>query len=206
LPAAIKLVATLTTAKTVSEAAAAAGDATHPIKQLQLRSMVASLVDSLGVGAMITAVTMMPVTVGLVAPLRYWYQETFTPYIPREDTLTRLATERLLTVPEYYANMRKQGYSEFWADRMLQAAWRVPGYGELREMLWREKIGMDTLTGALRLMGVREDFIPGYEELVRRIPGPGDLITMVVREVITPEDFYRLMPMQGFYAPWPAMG
>ena len=202
LPAAVKLVGTLLTAKTAAEAAAAAGDQAHPVKHLQLRTMVASLTDSLGLGAMIAAITTLPVTVGMVAPLRYWYQETFTPYIPMQGDLTRLTTERLLTIPEFYANMRKQGLNEFWSDRMLQAAYRVPGYGELQQMLWREKISMSTLEGALRLTGIREDFIAGYVELTKRIPGPGDLITMVVREVITPGDFYRFMPMQGFVREW----
>jgi len=187
----------------VSEAAASAGDAAHPLKQLQLRAMVASLVESLGVGAIIGAVTMLPVTVGLVTPLRYWYQETFTPYVPREDALTGLATERLLSVSEYYVNMRKQGYNEFWSDRMLQAAWRTPAYAELQQMVWRQKITTGTLEGALRLQGIREDFIAGYVDLVSRIPGPGDLITMMVREVIARADFDKFMPMQGYYPPWP---
>jgi len=200
---AIDLVFTGVTAFAGIEVMTSAVELLMPFKYMGIGGSAGAAIGAGLLGAVIGGVLTAIMGSTVTTPLRYAVQDWATPYVPREDDLVRMATERLITMPEFYANMRKQGYSEVWADRMLHAAWRVPGYTELQQMVWRGSITMDKLTGALRLMGVREDFIPGYEDLTRRIPGPRDLITMVVREVITPEDFARYMPMQGFYPPWP---
>jgi len=67
-------------------------------------------------------------------------------------------------------------------------------------MLWRGKITIDKLEECLRYQGVRADFVDPYKGLIERIPGPGDLIRFVVREVIKPEVFTELMGKQGYTA------
>ena len=201
--AALKIAGAIVGTAAVGLGAAAAADAIHPMKSIQLRVLVSEFLRLTGVATVAAAPFTIMMEAGLFRGLRYSYNELFTPLIPSEGEVVDMATRRILTVTGYHGAMRKQGLSTTWADRRLQASWRIPGVAELNQMLWREKLTSGALEGALRSQGIREDFIPGYVDLTKRIPGPGDLITMVVREVITPRDFARYMPMQGFYPPWP---
>jgi hypothetical protein len=178
----------------------AVGEIGHYIKDFINPSMVTGMIVGTILGT------------GIRTPLTYQVNKMLRPVVPSERDLVDLRTERIITSDEYLAAQACHGLSDAWSNRLVEKAWRVPGYGELREMLWRGEISEAVLTEAMEYMSVRGDFLGPYLALTTRIPGPGDLVTMAVREVFTrpelqeelPEEFVEWMQKQGYKEPWPA--
>jgi len=186
-----------------AQGACVAVEMAHPIKNPGLRDMMSDLLYSFQMPAMIGPMLAAPIWSGVITPLRYRFNQMYLPSIPEASHLARFRAKGLMDGAAYLENMTFQGYGAEFAAMYQQDAAGIPVVMELNRMVWRQKVSVEAFRGALRVTGIREDFIPGYEELIKQIPGPGDLITMMVREVITLEDFYRYMPMQGYYDPWP---
>jgi len=196
--AATRAVSLVTTAALTTEGAAEAADAVHPTKRLGISRIVRSLARYLG----LATIASMPITImletGLFRPLRYYYNQTFAPWIPDARELINAAVRRVMPEEEYITYMRWHGLAEQWSMMLLNKAYHVPSFSEAREMLWRGVIPEAKFEECLRYAGIREDFVVPYKGLIERIPGPGDLIRFVVREVIPPAKFTELMKKQGF--------
>ena len=173
-------------------------DMAHPAKMTGIMHTADSLLYSLNFPAMIGPIIFSNIWAGIILPLRYRWNQIYKPLIPEASHLARFRAKGLMNGTDYLENMSFQGYGVGFAATYQQDAARIPTVMELNQMVWREKVSLEAFRGALRVTGVREDFIPGYEELTKAIPPWPDLVTMVVREVIPPERFYEFMPMHGF--------
>jgi len=78
----------------------------------------------------------------------------------------------------------------------------LPPIPDATRMYWRGILEIDQLREIAEYSGYRPLYQRGYLELAKNVPGPGDLITFVVREVISPSDFNIHMSKQGFGAEW----
>jgi len=192
--------ATCIGAEVAGEVGGTAADQAHPVKNIGFRNIVRGVIRAIGVWELVAAISLMPAREGLLTPLRYIYRERFTPFIPRSEELINMRIRGILMAEEYLTSMRKQGLDDDWSTKLETAAYWVPGFGELREMRWRDLIPKEKLIEALEFRGVRRDFVDPYLGLIERIPGPADLIRFVVREVIKPELFTELMIKQGYTA------
>lgn len=189
--------ATILTASTISglvlaaqigvHAAASAAGISIMGTRIDFTDVVESAITTMGLRRIVSDSFALPIEIGLLLPLRYSYNQLFAPYVPQPQDLTRLTTTRILGASEYSENMRLQGYSEGWSDKMLQAAWRVPAYQLMQEMVWRGEITAETMQGALRVTGTREDFVAGYTALLDQLPSYADTIRIFVREGYLPE-------------------
>lgn len=74
----------------------------------------------------------------------------------------------------------------------------IPAIAEAQRMLWRGKITMGQFRDIVARWGYGSPYEDGFIELTKQLPGPGDLIRFVVREVIKPGIFDQFMVMQGF--------
>ncbi|RLE63562.1 MAG: hypothetical protein DRJ38_07245 [Thermoprotei archaeon] len=181
---------------------AAAADAAHPTKDIGFKDVASSMVASTGASAAMSALLRAPMEIGLLTPLRHAYNSMFTPVIPDPRSLIDMRTGGFIAEEEFLTAMRSQGYSESWSMKMLDAAYRLPGFRDLQEMRWRDLINDDKVRQTLTRSGFPGEFIEAFMGLIPRIPGPSDLIRFVVREVITPEDFNTWMARQGYGAEW----
>jgi len=78
----------------------------------------------------------------------------------------------------------------------------LPSAGDLRTYYLRKYIDIGVVREVLAKQGLPDSFIDAEIKSWRVIPGISDLITFVVREVITPEDFYMWADMQGLDKYW----
>jgi hypothetical protein len=113
-----------------------------------------------------------------------------------------MINQRIIPDALYVENMSFHGIDTTWSAYLKRSNERVPSFGDMSRMKWRGKITMDQILAAERHMGIREEFIAGYEALTEVLPGRGDLITMMVREVIDPTIFKETMAMQGVSELW----
>lgn len=181
---------------------AAAADAAHPTKDIGFKDIATSMIAGTGAAAAMSALLRAPMDVGLLIPLRHAYNSMFTPNIPDPRDLLDLRAGGYIAEEEFLAAMKSQGYSESWSMKMLDAAYRLPGFRDLQEMRWRDLIDDDKVRETLQRSGFQDEFIEAFMELIPRIPGPSDLIRFVVREVITPGDFNKWMARQGYSEDW----
>jgi hypothetical protein len=147
----------------------------------------------------------------LVAPLiDYLYEVTIMPLvrsaipgmIPPEAILEQMAVKGIIDPISYTNLMLTKGYNAFSASLMLLNAAKALDPDTIITLLRRGEIDTNTAYQKLRAnMFTLED--AGLQlKLQDIIPNVQDLITFVVREVITPEDFTMWAEKQGLNKFW----
>jgi len=192
------IVAGAMTAYTGLRAAATAADCAHPAKNIGFSRIVDDMSRMIGLAWLAGAPVIAMAEIGLMRPLRYYYNIVFAPWIPEPRDVINHATSRVISTGKYYELMRMHGYDEEHASDYLAASWSAPTFSEAREMLWRGKITPEKLAECLRYQKVREDFITGYEALVRSIPSVSDAVDMRSSRVIGDTLYYVLMKQHGY--------
>ena len=139
---------------------------------------------------------------GISRLARYAVWKEYRPWLPRWEDAIKMYFHQLINEEELYEILAYQGWNDVWFRRLISIQRQYPSFSELREMVWRGKIEISDLEYALKTRGIPVDFIEGYKEMLKRIPGPSDLVRFVVREVITPEDFVEWMKKQGYERFW----
>jgi len=74
----------------------------------------------------------------------------------------------------------------------------IPDVSTATRMLWRGDLTEAEFRDVVGRWGYGDPFEAAYLTLTEEVPGPGDLIRFVVREVIKPEVFTEFMGKQGF--------
>jgi len=185
-------------------------DLAHPAKVVGARAVTQALVRNLGVPGVFEPITMVPLEASVFRPWRYRWNEAAPTEIPGPGELVAMASRRHLDMDELRQWMKLHALDEAWADRLLAEAYGIPGVAELTRMVWKGLISEGGFADALRAQGVREDFVEPYVAMIPALPGPGDLITMAVREVFTrpelqaefPAEFGAYMALQGYAEIW----
>jgi len=140
----------------------------------------------------------------------YWYQLYISALLIEGASLGQVETPNMMLLSDpqtaasmdlakrWYAAPYEAGYSvlltQYWNQVFTPA---IPGVEDATRMLWRQKIKPEDFDMVLKRRGFGEPWASGFKALVEQLPGTSDLILEVVREVIPPELFYVLMPLQG---------
>jgi len=171
-----------------------------PFKYLGVGGAIGSATIALILGPIVAAIIGAIIGPSVVTTLRYGLQEMFTPWIPDRRDLVEATMRGVMSIYEYKSLMKKHGLKEDYAELILKKEFRVPGFSELREMLWRDIVPNRNMRDALRYSGYLHEWVERYMQMIWKIPPISDLIRFVVREVITPDEFYTLAKMQGMPA------
>jgi hypothetical protein len=147
----------------------------------------------------------------LISPIiNYVYETSVLPLlrsaipglIPPEPVLMEMAVKGIIN-PGYYTSwMQTKGYNPYFSALMLCNMAKALDPDTVITLLRRGEIGAFTASQKLRA----NMFMPEDAELILKlkdiIPGIQDLITFVVREVISPEDFASWAEKQGLTRFW----
>lgn len=202
LAASAAVVAGITGVYSVTHAISGALDAIHPVKKWGFKAAIMDIIHTISIDDAVGPMVQAPLWDGIIVPMRMRYRQMFPYAVPNVGELARMATQRIIPNDLYLENVSFHAIDATWAGYLKESAERVPSFGDMSRMLWLGKISMTQLLDAQRHMGIREEFIPGYEALIERLPGAGDLITMMVREVIDLTIFIETMTMQGVSELW----
>lgn len=206
LPKASSIVALNMGAAVAAEVAGTALDQANPMKNIGFANIAMDLVASVQMPAMIGPILSGPVWPGVILPMRYRYNEMYPTSIPDARWLPDAAARGALSEDDYRQAMKFHALDASWASAMLAAAYRTPLFSDLQLMYWRGVIGEDQVGEALARQGMLPELILPYLMVMERVPGPGDLVRMAVREAFDerPGDeeirptFIAQMGLQGY--------
>jgi len=105
--------------------------------RLDLTDVVESAVDTMGLNRVVGSSFALPIEIGMLQPLRYAYNQMFTPSIPGPGDLIRFVVREVIDVSIFRTNLAYQGFSAFWADAFWEAHWELPARGEILDAFHR---------------------------------------------------------------------
>ena len=210
LPKAAAIVAVNIGGSVAAEVAGCALDLAHPVKDIGFRMMAMDVIESVRPPEMIGPLMAGPVWPAILIPIRYRFNEMYPTAVPRPTDLTDMMARGAIAEDEYRQAMKFHAHDDSWASAMLAAAYRTPVFSDLQLMYWRGLITTEQVSRALGRQGMLPEFLPPYEDVMERIPGPGDLVRMAVREAFTrpeldvefPGEFASWMKKQGYEDIW----
>lgn len=197
-----KLVAGIVAMYASTHAISMALDASHLLKDWGFKTAMMDVMYQFNMAAVIGPMISAPIWASSVVPLRYRANAKYPYQVPGTGVLPYFVAKGIITDDEYKENMGYGAYDATWSDRMLENTWRYPSFSELRTMVHRTDMTWENAKSALEKSLIHKDYVANYEELLPEYPGLGDLITMMVREVIPPEKFREMAGLMGLSAEW----
>lgn len=147
---------------------AAAADQAHPLKNIGFRNIVSTAVGLMGVDSLIKPIVTVPYDIGILTPLRQYYQKVYTPFIPGMADAVRFAVREAHraelqegTAETFIQHAKLLGFSEKWAKYYWAAHWIIPNYAQAREAFWR---GVLTEEEFVKLRAYA-DLAPAYSDV-----------------------------------------
>lgn len=127
----------------------------------------------------------------------------FQAKIPAVADIINMRVKEKITWDEYVWSLKKNGLSDFWAEKIWDAHFYAPDFATVLRAYHRGFIAEAELPDMMK----RVDLDPFYNDKVwmalkEEIPPYMDLINMRVKEVITQETFEKGIQAWGYYTPW----
>jgi len=124
---------------------------------------------------------------------------------PEPPAAWAMQFRNMLAEPQLREYLKDQGWTDELIDAWREISKRWLSAGELIELRRRGRIGEKEFSDRLHQLGYDHRAVAGYVELLDRIPGPGDLISMAVREAFHPDlvaKYHYLDAFPGEFAEW----
>jgi len=132
--------------------------------RLDLTDVVESAVDTMGLNRVVGSSFALPIEIGMLQPLRYAYNQMFTPAIPGPGDLIRFVVREVIDVNVFRTNLAYQGFSAFWADAFWEAHWMLPARGEIVDAFHRGVVSLDELSKFLVWLDYKPEPRPGISK------------------------------------------
>lgn len=151
----------------------------------------------------------------LTAPLTMYANSKVLPQRPDLATMQALLRRRAINDTRYQQLLGDLGWSDELSSAIGQLTHPRPDIAVMVQNAFRNGQGLDTLKDELSRRGFLPPDIDTILNVVRPLPGPGDLIRMAVREAFTPDiaqkfglyqdypgQFGEYMAKQGYSEEW----
>jgi len=200
LAAALRILARWQAIKVAREAAAAAADAVHPVRGINIWEIVAGLVAALPVADILSRIASYPLEAAIYRPWAYQCNEANPTAIPPLTDVLRFTVREvydperrreLLAIPtpeEAYVYGAKHGLSKRHVDDYWAAHWELPPVTHLNDMLYRGLIDIDTYKRYIRYHDYDPTMIDKYTGIIYRPYTRVDIRRMWDLAVVTDEE------------------
>ena len=159
-----------------------------------------AIAAGVGVLGAMTTVSTIAHTLGAVFdathPIKKWGTHEMITHI-EYNLLSSAFGSPIMQAPVIVGILRPMRYAY---NKMFKP--EIPAIPDATRMLWRGKLTEAQFTDVVAYQGFGGSYAEGYLDLTKAIPPWQDLVTMAVREVFPPEDFYVYMPLHGFSREW----
>jgi hypothetical protein len=194
------MMATLLTAGSAGMMLATAADLAHPFKDTGFKITMRELIYWAGIPSVTAALAILPTSIGLLTPARYFYNEQWPNVQPEAGDLIRFGVrevfipeelERLTKPPpprDFYTYMKRLGFKEFWADAYWAAHWVRPSISELNQALYRDIIKSEEWIKEVRLNDLAPYSIPWLQKIIYSPYTRVDIRRMWDMRVVTEEE------------------
>jgi hypothetical protein len=165
LGAAVDVAISAVTAQTVSEGAATAADSVHPLRRIGLPDMVRSIIGTIGLMAVVGAITKMPLENSVLRPLGYAVNELYPTADLSWGEVKQLRSMGHIDLDKFLFYAKRTGIDEEQARLLDVILTTVPAERMLIRMLPRRGISEESFEKWLRWYGYSDEFVRGFKSL-----------------------------------------
>jgi len=177
--------------------------------KIEISEIVRVMLGYLGIQHTIAPIVTVPYEVGVLRPLRQWFESVYQTNIPGPGDLVRFAVreawrpELQLGTPDFFINyMKNLGYSEMWSKYFWAAHWIIPTYEQAREAYWRGILSATEFADLRKYADLAPAYDNVWEGLQYDLPGRIDIRWLNEWGLINREQFIRLLKSTGMNPEW----
>ena len=160
-----------------------AADAAHPSKEFGGRDAAKLMLAYLGVDKTITPLIAVPYEIGVLRPLRSYFQSIYLTSIPSVQDLITMSVREVFTRPELQEEfpaefakwMKLHGFSEQFSRYYWAMHWKLPSVSQVYEMLHRGIKMPVSVEEFLKYADIAPEWRKPLIELSWSLPGRIDL-------------------------------
>jgi len=187
-----------------------AADAVHPVKEFGARDAAKLMLTYLGVDRTISPLVSVPYEIGVLRPLRQYFESVYQTNIPGMSDLIRFVVREVITPEEFYEVGKLMGYSEKWTRAYWDAHWRLPAPDLLRGAWLRGIISLEEYEKFLvwhdyspsPRPGISKSDLAIFREMQYDLPGKIDVRWMFRWGLIDVKDVSDLLKKAGLHPEW----
>ena len=141
--------------------------------------------------------------IGMIKPVeQYWNSQYLSEY-PNVSDLINMVVKEVIDLDTFKDTMKYQGISPKWSQKIWDAHFIQPNFGDIRTAIRRKFIQGADIDKYLKLM----DLDPRYNDtvwkpLLEEIPPVSELINMKVKEKIDQDQFDAALGFWGYNPAW----
>jgi len=182
----VAVLGAVTLMQSVGNVLTMAFDATHPVKSWGTQEMFNRIVLNLMQSPVTSAVIGIPMTVGILTPMRQAFLRLYRSTIPSTGQADQMLFEQNITPEEWRAIYQYSGWSEERIDAWYKTMWREPAQRTLLTMLEDPEISEEWIRKKLReigFIGEDQDILIAYKRRLIQAKKTAGLLTEAARLV-----------------------
>jgi len=153
-----------------------------------------SLITGVVIGTMLSA--------SVQAPLRTQFNQMFRPTLPDDRDVEEWWRRGLIDDRKARDLLASLGYADEYIDNIVASFTDLPSESDVKTWYLRGYIDEGKAREYLRMRGYTDEMIENTMKSWWIIPSVSDLISFVVKEVISPDDFYKWAARMGLSKEW----
>ena len=155
-----------------------------------------------GLGQLVERATMLPIEKAVLIPAEYEWNVRHPNMIPTYTDLINMVVKEVIPLDRFVAEMAKLGFKTEWAKFIWDAHFRPPDWTQLLQAYYRGAITQDELMSLKVLVDLDPRYDVVWNSLIEVIPPYSELINMLVKEVISLDEFNKYLRWHGFDETW----